>query len=290
MVVSRSYFLIFSLVFLGRGCVGQMPEHFGIDLYKSLCVSWKSDPKTAAAFLSRQKWKIVKSLYDKFVVNNPEYLIPARIPKIIHQIWLGSPLPEKYLVLQETWKKNHPDWEYKLWTDKDIDEFGLINRAFYDETSNWGAKSDIARYEILYRIGGLYVDTDFECLRPFDVFNHCCDFYAGAAYCSEVIIYNGLIGAAPGHPILKACIDGMRGIGKDSETCDEIQVRTGPFFLTRRFFEAIRNHDGPSVIFPPNYFYPWPNFERANNARQQVLSWVRPETFAIHHWHVSWAK
>jgi len=74
----------------------------------------------------------------------------------------------------------------------------------------YGAKSDIARYEILYRIGGLYIDTDFECLKPFDIFNHCCDFYSGVAFDENVVLFIGLIGAAPGHPVLGTCIADMQ--------------------------------------------------------------------------------
>ena len=67
--------------------------------------------------------------------------------------------PEKHKAFRETWMQNHPGWEFRLWTDADIEAFGLTNKRLYDETPNYGAKSDIARYEILYRIGGLYVDT-----------------------------------------------------------------------------------------------------------------------------------
>jgi mannosyltransferase OCH1-like enzyme len=41
-------------------------------------------------------------------------------------------------------------------------------QAAFDRASNFGEKSDIWRYEILFRLGGVYVDTDFECVRPFD--------------------------------------------------------------------------------------------------------------------------
>ena len=42
------------------------------------------------------------------------------------------------------------------------------------------------------------------------------------------------------------------------------------------------------VAFPVGYFYPWPNSAREQNSREQIKKWIRPETFAIHHWHVSW--
>ena len=44
------------------------------------------------------------------------------IPKIIHQIWLGpNKRPDIWM---NSWKinyiKKHPDWTYKLWTEKEI--------------------------------------------------------------------------------------------------------------------------------------------------------------------------
>ena len=127
-------------------------------------------------------WSGVKKLYDTYAVQDLQYAVTPRIPKIIHQVWLGSPFPEKYSYFQSTWQTFHPDWEYILWTEKEIEEFGLVNQAAYDESTNYGQKSDIARYEILYRMGGLYVDTDFECFKNFDILHHCFDFYTGTGF------------------------------------------------------------------------------------------------------------
>ena len=90
--------------------------------------------------------------YNDFWMSGAHYNSEPLIPKIIHQIWLGSSLPEKYKRFQQSWKKYHPDWTYILWSEKEIEEFGLKNKKIYDKTKNLGQKSDIARYEILYRI------------------------------------------------------------------------------------------------------------------------------------------
>ena len=48
-----------------------------------------------------------------------------KIPSIIHQIWSGvdGPLPEHFRVLGETWKRDYPNWEYKLWDNRMMNEF-----------------------------------------------------------------------------------------------------------------------------------------------------------------------
>ena len=56
-------------------------------------------------------WKIVRALYEN---NYVEEGGDAVLPKKIHQIWFGGKLPLKYNKLTDTWKRFHPDWEYKL--------------------------------------------------------------------------------------------------------------------------------------------------------------------------------
>jgi len=227
-----------------------------------------------------EKYKILKELFHKHVIDNPQYSDTPKTPKIIHQIWLGNngKLPEKYKTFQKTWLENHPDWKYMLWTEKEIEEFGLINKAQYDEIDNYGYKSDLARYEIIYRIGGLYVDTDFECIKPFDYLHHICDFYTGAHF-RATSIYNGLIAAAPGHPVLLECINSIKKQGQKKDT--------SPGFFTQCFFKAIKSHSGPSVALPVNYVYPWPCWDRH---KKNPTKWIRNESIAIHHWFESWVK
>ena len=61
-----------------------------------------------------------------------------------------------------SWKddycKKYPDWEYKLWTEKEINEFKKNKK--YDNEKFYNGKSDIARYEILSKFGGLFIDAD----------------------------------------------------------------------------------------------------------------------------------
>ena len=85
------------------------------------------------------------------------------IPKIIHQIHLGSsPLSDLEKKWQLSWKKNNPEYIYILWDEQKIAQHIEIThaQAFYD-CKNFSEKSDILRFEILYQFGGVYVDTDF---------------------------------------------------------------------------------------------------------------------------------
>ena len=140
------------------------------------------------------------------------------IPKIIHQIWLGSPKPStsEYMSWFQSWIALHPDWEIKWWHDKDVEEMiqqnEFINVEAYKAAQNYGEKSDILRYELLYKYGGLYVDTDMECVASFDTLhlNDICSFYAGWSNTGTIELNNGIFGAAPNHLILKSMIDAIR--------------------------------------------------------------------------------
>ena len=238
------------------------------------------------------QWALAKKLCEENALNGITPSKHPRIPKIIHQIWLGSHFPEKYRVLRDTWLTLNPGWEYKLWTDEDIKTLKLINKKQYEKAKNYGERSDIARYEILYRFGGLYIDTDFECLQSFDIFHHCFDFYTGLGFGDEFEVYNGLIGAAPGNPILKCAIERINTHKPGTQL--DTPYSTGPIFFAQCFYDsmktqskAVRSH---TVAFPCSYFYPWPCWERKYKEREEIEAWFRPETYAVHHWYTSWVN
>lgn len=82
-----------------------------------------------------------------------------KIPKVFHQIWLNGTMPKEYQELTEILLSLHPGWEYKLWTSENRPK--LFNEEIYKTMPFWKFKSDLIRYEVLLREGGVYLDTDF---------------------------------------------------------------------------------------------------------------------------------
>jgi mannosyltransferase OCH1-like enzyme len=242
--------------------------------------------KRSAAYSAKEQesanWITAKSLYENNYVNSSDTV--EKIPRKIHQIWLGGRIPEKYKRLTETWKKFHPDWEYRLWTDKDIEEFGLKNKTLFNTAKNQGQRSDIFRYEILHRYGGIYVDTDFECLKPFDDLLFL-DFFTGISYDTRMVLYIGLIASVPGHAITVKCIDSMDSY--DGNQAYAIMDTTGPYYFTRCFFGTVNKDTKGVVAFPMDFFYPLPNYLRNTN---KPYDYVKDFSYAIHHWAVTWIK
>jgi len=225
---------------------------------------------------------------------------PGGIPKIIHQIWLGSELPERFKKLTETWKKHNPSWEYKLWTDEDAKKFNLSNRDLFEKSNRYDEKSDILRYEILYQHGGLYVDTDFECFKSFDILNENFQFYCGVEplLAHQVMLGNALIASIPGHPILKHCIEQMKdnvehmeSVMTGGRTCKFFKkcfvcFKTGPYYLTKILIETVKGLNKEErekvITFPASYFYPI----FFNDPTVQAFD----ESFGVHLWDASLKK
>ena len=90
-----------------------------------------------------------------------------KIPKKIHLIWLGGEKPKKFNFLLERIKEKNKNYDVIEWNDNNIN-FELINQRLFDETENLGSKSDILRFELLYKYGGIYMDYDFLQIKSFD--------------------------------------------------------------------------------------------------------------------------
>ena len=50
------------------------------------------------------------------------------IPRIIHQTWKTETIPPQWEAAQRSWRDAHPGWEYRLWTDDDLD---VQDAAYY---------------------------------------------------------------------------------------------------------------------------------------------------------------
>ncbi|MBI5273924.1 MAG: hypothetical protein HY860_02585 [Chlamydiales bacterium] len=262
--------------------------HFYIDFEQSMHEGFNEEKYTKCLDEKPQKTylSILKTLYEQnhFLRKLHERPIKA-IPRIIHQIWLGSPLPKRYKKFQETWKKYHPDWKYKLWTESDLKNFKLINQKAFDKSANYAEKANIWRYEILERFGGLYVDTDFKCLQSFDLIHDFYEFYAGIATINRLtLINNGLIASIPGHPILKECI---KNINKQPYGHGQLG-RNGTIFFGHMVVQTCLNNKSMNLhrilILPPTYFYPWPGKDAPKHFNEYLLE----SSFAVHFWDCSW--
>ena len=176
-------------------------------------------------------------------------------------------MPQEFVDYQESWRRHHPDWEMHLWTDESLP--GDLGRPeAYELLRNPAERSDIIRLELLFRFGGVYVDTDMESLRPIDpLLAEGVDAFAG--YVDSGTVQNAVIAAEAGHPVIERALRELRPVTEYGvETA--LLRGTGPPFLTA----LLREH--PEVkIYPPEVFYPATDAERE-------------QAYAVHHVAESW--
>lgn len=197
------------------------------------------------------------------------------IPRQFHWVWLGDKkLPIKERSWMQTWREMHPFWRCIIWAEHPdlahIQGFEtrplppLINVRFYEEIENAAtgsamnrdalmARSNIVRYEVIARDGGVYMDTGVECFQPIDellvgVRLFVCDRWGPCRG-------NYMFGGVPNHPALWAVVGEMAGSRADhpepSSGPNSLAAGTGASYL----YSRLRRYED-LVIFPSMLFNP----------------------------------
>ena len=181
---------------------------------------------------------------------------PLMIPRTIHHIWLGpDPLPDDHGQWIETWKRHHPDWEFRLWGEDDLPT-DPIRPEILERLRAPVERADILRLEILYRDGGVYLDTDLECLRPLDPFLDGEEF-VGVCH-KPGRITNTAIAAIPKHPLLKRALQEVHPMDMYwTNSSERLKEVAGPLLLERLVV------DFPHIaLLEPSLFFPSTSEER----------------------------
>lgn len=176
----------------------------------------------------------------------------------------------------DAWRRLHPSWEVRVWTPETTP--ALRHQELYDHPADyspksnpWQWRSDLARYQILHDIGGVYVDCDLEPLRPIDDLVQGCEAVIAREDARHV--NNAFMGAAPGARFLADILRGLRA-SVLAQPRARVNRQIGAHYLTR----VVRRHPEVRVLAPP-LIYPehWSQLER--------LSQPAPASaYTRHHW------
>jgi hypothetical protein len=188
------------------------------------------------------------------------------IPRVIHRIWLGDEqLPAQFVAYGRTWLERHPGWELKLWHEGNLPP-DLVRREVLDSERFGAERADLLRYELLWRYGGVYVDTDLECLRSIESLLRGHDFVTSWHNPPRDRVNNAFIASVPGHPLLEQAMREARA----TEDRAYAKEATGPVFfdsIVQRFADVTRLDS--TAIYP-----------RTTHEREQA--------YALHHETSSW--
>lgn len=212
------------------------------------------------------------------------------IPKLIHQTNKTDDVAPKWRGYQQKLRELHPDWTYRLWTDADNDAFVRAEYPdFYQTFCSYPRnimRADVIRYLLMDRLGGLYMDLDYEMLRPFDLVQHPAVLMVEndvPADGPDMRLANSIFASTRGHPFFRRVIESLKQASPLTESAD-VEDSTGPHFITRVFKRVRDDADMHVHLAPKEQFNP----ETPRSPRQYRAVVSRPEVYGIHHCNGSW--
>jgi mannosyltransferase OCH1-like enzyme len=224
------------------------------------------------------------------------------IPKIIHQVWSGrhGPLPSRFAAWGKTWKKYHPDYEYKVWNEQAMLDFVASHYPRYlkhflnfpYDIQRW----DTIRYLILHELGGVYADFDYESLKPIGALlaGKTCCFSAEFSPAVKQIFNNALMACVPGHFFMKQIIEHIF-----SDSClsfpkspkgDCVMSTTGPWMLMKLYSRLTREERENIWLVPARHVTPlnWQQAQLAQNNHLTEYRHLMKEAYAVHYFCSTW--
>ena len=163
------------------------------------------------------------------------------IPKIIHYCWFGGgPISPESRKCIESWKKYCPDYKIIEWNEQnfEISQNRYAQQAY--EAKKYAFVSDYVRLAVLYRYGGIYLDTDVELVRPLDeLLEHkgfiSMEHSAPSPYGRTLLVNTGSgVGAEPGCEMIGKMLAAYRNAAFIQET-GEPDLRTCTHRTPRTF-------------------------------------------------------
>jgi hypothetical protein len=225
-------------------------------------------------------YKFLRQIFNER--RDPTADMGLSINKTLHFIWLGpASYPRASLYKLAGWLEKHPEFSCKLWTDRQrhlslegleetiISENYLDN--FKDEyliSNNYAEKSDLLRYEILFKEGGVYIDHDVTCIKSIAPLLNGHDFFATLSPLATPVVYpntirirNSIIGFCKHHPLFESLFPLIKK--RFSEIQDNgFQREQILEAVTKRTFipfhdcalQELQKKDSTGIIFPVGYF------------------------------------
>ena len=212
--------------------------------------------------------------------------VPLAIPKVLHLIWSGSHLPREQFKYLANFSALHPRWHIHLWQEAELDALPITGPALR-RSRDLRQKSDLARYEIIWTHGGLYLDTDFHVFKNLDPLlegqtGAVCNEAALGAPREEKFLSNGMLAFAPGHPAVRRALWLATRAPSASSGSLTINHRTGPFMFRRAVRDSCSILQLKSKVL---FAIPFEENERVQSISSKPLWEQFPASFALHMWH-----
>lgn len=155
------------------------------------------------------------------------------IPRKVYMSWKTREIPPlMYETIMNNVKEN-PEFDFYIFDDSECRDFILAN--YDEETANAfnalipGAyKSDLWRYCIINKLGGIYMDIKFKIITPLNTLLESQKTRLIKDVNHENHIYQGILIAKPGEPLINECINKVKMHVKTKFYGDHPHHPTGP--------------------------------------------------------------
>lgn len=210
------------------------------------------------------------------------------IPKIIHYCWFGrGEQPEIIKKCIDTWKVILPDYQIIGWNEDnfDINAYRFAAEAYKER--KFAFTSDVCRLHVLKEMGGIYLDTDVEFLKPLP--EEMLNTMAFTGFEDNHLISTAIMATEANSKwisdILEYYIDrsfyladGSFDINPNTEIITDLMVRNNGLVINNSY-QVLKDY---CVIYPSEYFSP--------KSWKTLKTKITENTYCNHHFTASWLQ
>lgn len=206
------------------------------------------------------------------------------IPKKIHYCWFGrKPLPTFLKKCIDSWKQLCPDYEIIEWNE---DNYNVLRHAYTKqayEKRRFGFVTDVARLDILYEYGGIYLDTDVMLLKSLNDLLYQEGFIGTEKWGN--INSGGGCGFSAGNSMLKELID-YRDSFSFVRPDGSVNTETNGMYETAFFSKHGFIPDNSLQIINDITIYPSYVFHPYDYMSSEIR--MKKSTISVHHFYGGW--
>jgi len=208
------------------------------------------------------------------------------IPKIIHYCWFGyGEMPELVLKCLESWKNYLPNYKIIVWNEDNFDVSSYTFAAEAYKERKFAFVADVCRLHALKTMGGVYLDTDVEFLKPFD--EEILQNKAFTGFEDNLLLSSAIMGSEPNGKWINDLLphyversfylkDGSLDTNPNTEIITAF-MRDQKGVPINNTFQKIEDY---CTIYPSEYFCP--------KSWKTLKIKTTPNTYCIHHFAGSW--
>lgn len=215
------------------------------------------------------------------------------IPRTLHFIYLDDPIPPDRQACIKSCIALHPGWEVRMWTS--LSQFGLLrNKAAFFAADRIAppaprgnphqVRTNVLRFEIMLRYGGVFFDSDVWCLRPLHEVIERTEQEAKDGFLGWEIqnrwLGEAVIGCVPGAPFMERIVTNLEAwaFARQGQTATKT---VGPQYITP-LLRGSAELDHVTVL-PQHTFFPARHDQpELSDALVSGERTPHPDTLAVH--------